>query len=225
MDREDCLEAVSSLDTSGDFEQAGGWVSGPRFDVIESMDPDFILTSDRLQRKVRDSLQEKGYDVRHFEPESLEEVYKSIKSIGDLLNAEEKAEEVVREMKAEIGSIDLEGVCVYCEEWSDPAMVSGNWIPFLVREIGGKYPIQSGRSREIDMRDLAGFNPEYIFLNTCGDRKADKTEVTNREELKNTLAVKKGNVFHLDDSLLNRPSPKLVEGAKKIEELVLEQQN
>ena len=222
LDRENCLEAVSSLDSSGDFKSAGGWVSGPRFDVIESINPDYILTSDRLQRKIRDSLEDKGYEVCHFEPETLEEVYKSIREIGKLLETEDKAEEIVSEMREELSSIDLGGARVYCEEWSDPAMISGNWIPFLVREIGGEYPIQKGRSREIDMTNLADFNPEYIMINTCGNREVDKTKITNREKLKNTVAVRKDNVFRLNDSLLNRPSPKLVQGGKEIEKRVLE---
>lgn len=104
----------------------------------------------------------------------------------------------------------------------DPPMVSGNWIPDLIREIGGKYFIDGGRSREFPLENLQEFNPEHIVMNVCGagENLQGLEIMKNREDWEDIKAVEGENVYVIDDSLLNRPGPRLVEGAKKVKELV-----
>ena len=119
----------------------------------------------------------------------------------------------------------------------DPPMASGNWIPELIKEIGGNafFPgkmLESndsesqfvedlkneGRSREFDLENLKEFDPEYIFMHICGAGENLSTkQLTEREDWQDLTAVKKDQVFIIDDNLLNRPGPRLVEGAKRME--------
>jgi iron complex transport system substrate-binding protein len=202
-------------------DSIGGWSKGLSVEKIVEHDPDLVFTSDSLQDEVREGIEEKGISTVHVAPESLEEVYHSILKIGRSINEKDKAREIVEEMKEQFDRIDLQGAKVYCEEWSDPQMISGNWFPEMVGKCNGKYPISEGRSREIDVEKLKDFNPDIAIMNICGaGNNPDVSELTERENWKSIRAVKEGNVYAVDDSLLNRPGPRLVEGMRKIEEIV-----
>ncbi|MFB6115028.1 MAG: ABC transporter substrate-binding protein, partial [Candidatus Nanohalobium sp.] len=149
--------------------------------------------------------------------------YQSMGKIGKELNRETKASETVREMKEGLSELEVTGSPrIYCEEWMNPPMVSGNWIPGLIREIGGEYFIEEGeRSRKFELEKLKAFDPEYIFLNVCGaGEKADKEALMEREGWQDITAVENGDVYVVDDALLNRPGPRLVEGARFIADRV-----
>jgi iron complex transport system substrate-binding protein len=200
----------------------GGWTN-PKIERIHEFDPDFVLASDDLQDEAVDEIQGEGYPVHQVKPHTLEEVYESIIEIGEKIGRVDEAEELVQEMKDDLEEISLEDEPrIYCEEWMDPPMVSGNWIPDLISEIGGRYFIDGGRSREFDLEELKDFDPEYIFMNVCGagENLRGQEVLEQRDSWQDISAVEKGNVFVIDDSLLNRPAPRLVEGAKKLKELI-----
>jgi iron complex transport system substrate-binding protein len=222
---EDLVATTSLCDhPSGarELPSVGGWTDGIQVEKIVELQPDLILASDDLQDDIVEELEEQSLNVLQVKPHNLEEVYDSIVQIGELLDRAEEAEELVGEMKSSISGIDLQGKRIYCEEWMEPPMVSGNWIPGLIETANGEYFIDEGeRSREFDLEKLKEFDPEYIFLNVCGaGENIDKSEILNRENWKELTAVKEENVFVIDDALLNRPGPRLVDGLKRMEDVV-----
>ncbi len=196
----------------------GGWSSGLRIEKVVSLKPDFAFASDDLQNEVVAELENRGIDVVQVKPHTLEEVFDSIEEIGRAVEKEDEAEKLVNRMQEGLEELSVPGTRIYCEEWLEPPMVSGNWIPSIVERIGGKYFIEEGeRSRKFELEELKNFDPEYIFLNVCGAGENVETgEVTERENWKDITAVKTGNVHVIDDALLNRPGPRLVKGAEKI---------
>jgi iron complex transport system substrate-binding protein len=225
LDAGDELVATTSLcnhpEEALEKPSIGGWTN-PKIKRVKEFEPDLILASDDLQDRAVERLESEGLEVLQVRPHSLKEVYESFRKIGEAIEREEEAEELVEEMKSELESISLENSPrIYCEEWMDPPMVSGNWIPDLIREIGGEYFIEEGRSREFEVRDLKDFDPEYIFFNICGaGENLEPREIISNRKWDEITAVKKGNINELDDSLLNRPGPRLVEGARLIEKFV-----
>jgi iron complex transport system substrate-binding protein len=223
---EDQVAATTSLcnypEEAREKTSIGGWTN-PKVSRVHELDPDLIIASDDLQDDAVEQLEGDGYPVLQVKPHTLEEVYESIRTIGEAVGREEEAEELIVEMKQELESISLDGSPrIYCEEWMNPPMVSGNWIPGLIEEIGGEYFIEEGeRSREFVLEKLKEFDPEYIFLNVCGaGENLSAEEVLNRQDWQEISAVKNGNVFVIDDNLLNRPGPRLVEGASRMEDFV-----
>lgn len=199
----------------------GGWNQGLNYEKIDELNPDIILLSDSLQDRQASKLEEKGYEILHVSPADLEGVFDSILEIGRKFGREEKASEITADMRSEVEKIDLKEKRIYCEEWMDPPMVSGNWIPGLIEKANGKYFIYEGRSREFDIGKLKEFDPEYIFLNVCGaGENIDPEEILDRPEWQKITAVKNEDVYVVDDALLNRPGPRLVSGIKKLAEFI-----
>lgn len=223
---EDRIVGTTSLcdhpDEAVEKPSVGGWTN-PRVDRLEELEPDLVIASDDLQDGAVERVEDAGFEVSQVKPHTLGEVYQSIIEIGEAVNRGREAENLVEQMRAELESIELEGSPrIYCEEWMDPPMASGNWIPGLVEIIGGEYFITEGeRSRKFELEKLKDFDPEYIFLNVCGaGENLSPEEVLKRDEWQEITAVKEENVYIIDDALLNRPGPRLVDGARSIAEIV-----
>jgi iron complex transport system substrate-binding protein len=221
---EDFIVATTSLcdypEEAIEKPSVGGWTN-PDLEKIEEIEPDLVLASDDLQDEIVEKLEEKNIEVVQVKPHSLEEVFESIELLGKVVGKEREASKLVENMKKEIEKVDLEGARIYCEEWMDPPMVSGNWISDLIQEAGGNYFIDGGRSREFKTEKLREFDPEYIFLNVCGaGENIDSSKVLERDKWQEVRAVREKNVYILDDALLNRPGPRLVKGLKEIERRV-----
>lgn len=130
---------------------------------------------------------------------------------------------------------------VYVEEWHHPPMASGNWVPEVVRIAGGVPVAIEGRggeelgskneklgtmqrdehrnplSREVSLAEIQAFDPDMIVLSICGaGAAASKDLLTKRAGWSELRAVRENHLFVIDDSLLNRPGPRLVEGARRL---------
>ncbi|QKQ98250.1 ABC transporter substrate-binding protein [Candidatus Nanohaloarchaea archaeon] len=203
----------------------GGWTN-PDIEKVRSFDPDLVVASDDLQDNAIDLFEDESFEILQVRPHTVEEVFDSIRRIGRAVDREKEAEKLVEEMKNNLEGLEFDSSPrIYCEEWMDPPMASGNWIPGLVERSGGEYFIDEGeRSREFDLEELKDFDPEYIFLNVCGaGENVDRSEILERPEWQEITAIKKENVFVVDDSLLNRPGPRLVDGIEEIVEKVNEE--
>jgi iron complex transport system substrate-binding protein len=95
-------------------------------------------------------------------------------------------------------------------------MAAGNWVPDAVRAAGGEYPfVEAGaRSREVERGTVEAADPDHAVLHYCGaGDSADNAAFRERWAVDPT-------VHALDDSLLNQPSPRLVEGVERLAELL-----
>ncbi len=223
---EDQIIATTSLcdypEEAIEKPSVGGWTN-PKIERIIELNPDMIVASDDLQDDAVDRIESEGFPVLQVKPHTVEEVYESIERIGEAVGRDEEASKLVQEIKERIEGLDFDGSPrIYCEEWMDPPMASGNWIPGLVGRAGGEYFIEEGeRSRKFDPDKLKDFDPEYIFMNICGAGEGLSTdEIEKRDDWQEITAVKNGNVYVIDDSLLNRPGPRMVEGLREMVEIV-----
>lgn len=90
-------------------------------------------------------------------------------------------------------------------------------MPELVMMAGGEYKLGTSGviSTPITLPELKKYDPEIIILSLCGFGKKAKAEmITKRPGWEKIDAVKNKRVYVIDDSLLNRPGPRLVEGLK-----------
>ncbi len=205
----------------------GSWIKLDN-DLIEDLKPDLIITNNIVQEKIAKNLKEGGFNVYHSDPLKLEDIYLDILEIGNILNEKIRAQNLVDEIKLQLEQIKINKPSkvfkpkVYIEEWHDPPTVSGNWVPELVEIAGGDYGlIKSGkRSMPISIDKLFEYNPEKIIISWCGfGEKVDTIQVLNRSGWDLLDAIKNKQIFVLDDNLLNRPGPRIVEGTRKLQEI------
>ncbi|MFB6089580.1 MAG: cobalamin-binding protein [Halobellus sp.] len=215
-------EAVVGVTAHCDLDRpvVGGWLN-PDYDRLADLDPDVVCTADGLQREVRDELRDRGYDVCHVEPDTLAAVIDSVEAVGRAVGRPEAGSalaaelrdriDAVRDRVADRGSDDRP--VVYCEEWGDPPMAAGNWVPDAVDAAGGRYPFcePGDRSREVSAERVARADPDHVVVHHCGhgDRVDPGVLADRGWDLDAPVHV-------FDDDLLNQPSPALVDGIERL---------
>ncbi|WP_101296217.1 cobalamin-binding protein [Halegenticoccus soli] len=195
----------------------GGWLN-PDYDRVADLDPDLVCTCDALQAEIRDELRGRGYRVHHAEPATLDDVLSSFADLGRAIGRPDAGERLAagaRERLDRVGErvAGRPRPTVYCEEWSDPPMAAGNWVPDAAVAAGGSYPfVEPGaRSREVSAAEVEAEAPDYVVLHVCGrgDR-VDPSVVAERDW--NVDA----EIHVLDNALLNQPSPNLIQGIEAL---------
>ena len=205
----------------------GGWLD-IKFDMIKELKPDLILTSTFVQDKLKEKLESEGYKVFHVDPITLDDVLESIIAIGEKLDVEEKARDLVEKMKEEISVIEentksfRHNPNIYAEEWHKPPTVCGNWVPDLLEKAGAIGLCEKAiHSRAVNDSEVINFNPDIIIVTWCGFGERAKLEwIKERKGWDKIKAIQENNVLIIDDSLLNRPGPRLIDGLKMLERIV-----
>ena len=209
--------AAAGSSHGADPVAVGGWLN-PDLDRVADLDPDVVFTSDGLQADLADDCRDRGFDVRHRAPATLEEVIATFAARGADVGRPAAGERLATDARDRLDRV-ADAVAgrprptVYCEEWSDPPMAAGNWVPDAVRAAGGRYPfVDAGdRSREVDLETVEAADPDHVVVHVCGhgDR-VDPETVENRDwDVDAPVHV-------IDDSLLNQPSPALLDGVERL---------
>ncbi|WP_394327954.1 helical backbone metal receptor [Halogranum amylolyticum] len=220
MEAADCLVGVT---THCDLDRpaVGGWLN-PALDRLADLAPDVVCTCDDLQAEIRDDLRDRGYEVVHTAPTTLAETLETFETLGRAVGRPEAGRRLEADARRRLDRIAThvdgrERPVVYCEEWSDPPMAAGNWVPDAVEVAGGTYPfVDAGdRSREVSAATVTAADPDHVVLHVCGrgDR-VDPGVVADRGwDLDAAVHV-------VDDALLNQPSPRLLDGVETLAELL-----
>lgn len=192
---------------------------------VASFKPDIVFTSTLVQEKLAEKLKKDGLGVVHQDPRTIAEIYLMIREIGQLLDCGARAEALIGTMQQGFNMTKKKAGLfpkrpkVYVEEWHNPPMVSGNWVPAVVKLAGG-VPLAVGErqpSRAVTLEEVQAFDPDLIVLSICGAGSvASKELLTGRAGWADLRAVRENHVFVIDDSLLNRPGPRLTEGASRL---------
>lgn len=194
-------------------------------DRLRTYAPDLVLTGTVIQECLAGQLRAAGCHVFHQDPRTLPAVLEGIEALGTLLDCEAGAKRVVTGMQATFQAVRTRAKLlpkkprVYIEEWPNPPMASGNWVPELVRVAGGvPFPLPAGAlSREVQLQEVEKFDPDLIVLSWCGaGLHADKNVILQRAGWNSLRACTPATVRVIDDSLLNRPGPRLAQGAERL---------
>jgi len=203
----------------------GGWLN-PDYNRLAELSPDLVCTSDALQREIRDELHDRGYRVHHDEPGRLDDVLAGFESLADAVGSPEAGVDLRADAERRLAAVDeqvdhalaagdRQRPVVYCEEWSEPPMAAGNWVPDAVAAAGGRYPfVDPGeRSQEVDEATVTEADPDHAVLHICGT--ADQV---SPERLTDRGWNLDASIHVVDDSLLNQPSPRLIDGIELLAE-------
>jgi len=197
----------------------GGWPN-PDLDAVEGLEPTAVLTCDPLQRETATALRDRGLEVVHTEPTRLADVFASVAEVGAAVGCEDAGERLASDLRDRVDRVraavpggPAERPVVYAEEWGDPPMAAGNWVPDAVAAAGGCCPfVPAGeRSREVDAAAVERADPDHAVLHWCGaDREPGAEPLADRGwDIDPAVHV-------IDDSLLNQPSPRLVDGIETL---------
>jgi len=199
-----------------------------RFDKIEALRPDLVLTFSDLQADLAAELVRRGLPVYAFNQRSLAEILQMIRILGGLVGCEQKARNLADSLEAGLEGIRQAARALparpraFFEEWDDPLISGIRWVEELV-EIAGGEPIfpelcdkRLAKDRIVDPADVCRRNPEVVLASWCGKR-VTKRKITSRPGWEEVTAVANGHVFEIPSTYILQPGPAaLTEGVRRI---------
>lgn len=198
--------------------------------VIEALHPDLIVSTSYLPEELR--LYAGPGEVLYLEPTSLGSVLETILLVGRAVGRYQNAETLVQAMQRDFEEIRTHApqtkLRVYCEAWPDPPMQARNWIPELV-EIAGGFPIgelNAQPSQPVTVDALQSADPDVLVFHWCNpDNHRNPEYLGQRLGWANLRALQTNACAYLPDNLLNRPGPRLVEGARQLQTVLVAHQH
>lgn len=193
----------------------------PNIERIIALRPDVVLisTASQLENFTR-QLDERDIAVFVTDPHDLEGVWRSIKTLGDVLGQREQAEKLLGDLRVRASAIeervkDLPPVTVFYQLSPSPLMTAGRkaWITDLIRRAGGKSVTAEVEGEWLRFSDEAALasRPEAIIMATAA---GEKLEVAGA--LQKSPAVLNNRVYGINGDFLSRPGPRLVDGLEQI---------
>ena len=207
---------------------------------LKKADPDLIISQETCEvcaiytnqvKKAIEILQKKPI-LHSIDPHNLHEIIKSVTTLGEILEKQEKAKEIESYLEKRIQHIrnmpKNEKPNVVAIEWIEPFFTAGHWIPEMIEVAGGVNMISKTgeHSRRLDLEEIIKVNPDIIIMMPCGfDVKRTILEYNNtlkeNKQWNNLKAVKNKNVFAVDaNSFFSKPSIRTIEGLEILAKII-----
>ncbi len=182
--------------------------------------PDLVIASVPYRTESIAELLQAQLDVLCLYPNRLDDVYRHIRLLGNLTDASGQAMQIVHTMQAEFAKLRQQAKPypprrVYVEMWPKPPMNSVGWVAELVEMVNGEFvPAPPGRTVTVEELQIA--DPDLIVIAWAGIPNPDLNLVYERPGWQNLRAVRTGQIFAVDELLLNAPGSNLVQGAQQL---------
>ncbi len=210
-----------------------GGYSGFNLEAIVALHPDLVLAGGINTPELVASLEQLGLTVYFLSnPTTLEEMYTNLETVARLTGHESETAALVESFKARVAAVDEKilplsyGPTVYYEldatEPTKPFTAGpGSFVDLLIARAGGiniGAELQ-GQWAQISLEQLVVANPAIIIL---GDAAYGETpeKVAQRPGWGTLAAIQTGQVFPIDDNLISRPGPRLVDGLEAMAKLL-----
>lgn len=215
-DNDDYPEAVQDKPRMGGFQI--------NVEAVIAAQPDLVLAGNLVGEDVVKSLSDLGIKVYRSNPKTVEQVMENIRTVGQITDRTEAAEEVIAGMEAELKKVTdaVQSVAadqkkqVYIEFSPGWTVGKGEFMDEMITLAGGVNVASdiTGWS-EINEETIIQKNPDVILY---AQSVIDENNRTLAEIIKSRggwdqiTAVKEGRIVGLDDNLLSRPGPRVTQG-------------
>jgi iron complex transport system substrate-binding protein len=197
----------------------------PSIERILALRPQLVLVSTASQLEAfTKQLNEHQIAVYVTDPRDLEGVFRSIISVGDLLNEPGAASELVNQLRTRSEKVEravagLPRVSVFFQLSGQPLYTAGknSFVTNLIERAGGRSvtsDVNEAWPRLSDEAALAS-RPEAIIM-LSGDAMGANANTKVAVALRNSPAVRNGRVYVIDGDHLTRPGPRLIDGLEQI---------
>jgi iron complex transport system substrate-binding protein len=229
---EDKLVAVSS---ACDYPKEAlkkedvGRIDEPNIEKIVSLEPDLVIAESVTKIESLERLTELGIKNVGFKPVSINDTIDMIEDIAYVTSAAEAGSKLTSRMEKEYQKLRVlvndklenkERKRVFYEIWSDPLYTAGagTFIDSLIHDAGGYNVAREaeGSWPTYSLESLIAADPE-VYISSAHSTPNGLTldELREREIFREISAFKNDRLYLVDQNLVNRPSPRIIEGYKQ----------
>jgi iron complex transport system substrate-binding protein len=213
------------------IDSVGGSMGEYSVEAIVALEPDLVLAAEINTPELVNQLEDLGLTVFYVNnPTTIEEMYGSLENVAALTGHD--VTELIDSLKARVAVIDEKIAPIsarpsvfYEIDASDPAKPytygPGTFGNLLIERAGG-FNIGSEATDaypQLSLEQIVVANPSIILL---GDAMWGVTpeSVLAREGWGTIAAVQNNQVFPIDDNLISRPGPRLVDGLEALAKIL-----
>ncbi|MBN8581761.1 MAG: cobalamin-binding protein [Anaerolineae bacterium] len=213
------------------IDSVGGSMGEYSVEAIVALEPDLVLAAEINTPELVKQLEDLGLTVFYVNnPTTIEEMYGSLENVAALTGHD--VTELIESLKARVAVIDEKIAPIsarpsvfYEIDASDPAKPytygPGTFGNLLIERAGG-FNIGSEATDaypQLSLEQIVVANPSIILL---GDAMWGVTteSVLARPGWETIEAVKSNQIFPIDDNLISRPGPRLVDGLEALAKIL-----
>ncbi len=215
-------EEATTKPQIGDF-------SNPNVEAIVAASPDLVLATGGLQAEMLDRLTSLGLTVYAVNPTTFADTVAEIREIGQLTGASAKGEEIASDMEKRaavitdaVAKAQQEGRArprVFFEIFFENGVWtagSGSIISDLIQTAGGINlgDAEQGDYYQFSVEQLMAENPDVYFVGSGS--MSNPGDITTRPGWDRMNAVRNGRVYVLQDDLIYRTGPRLIDGLESV---------
>ena len=196
----------------------------PSVERIIALKPQIVLVSTASQLETfTKQLDQQNITVYVTNPQNLEDVFRSIQTLGDLFGQHDSTVTMVAELRKRAAAVEaatrtLKPLNVFYQVSDEPLYTIGRdaFLTDLIRRAGGvsvTADVPGAFPRYSDEAALAA-KPDAIILPSGGAMATANSKAA--PALKNSPAVLNNRIFKIDENHLQRPGPRLVDGLEEM---------
>jgi len=192
----------------------------PNIENIITLRPQIVLVSTASQvENFSKTLEQQGITVFITNPNSLDDIYKTVYQFGEIFDKNEMAQQVVEELKGRVADVEArtdsaEAVKVFLQISREPLFTIGkdSFMTDLIRRAGGVSVTAESETAYPNLSKETAFaiNPEAIILSDSEDNREPN------DVFKNSPAWRNGKVFKINADLISRPAPRIVDALEQM---------
>ena len=196
------------------------------YEKITSLKPDLIIaTGAGNTRDMVDRLEKLGFPTYVLFPRNFDDILRSIGHIGEVVNREREARVINKEMRKRKQRVveitrGLPRPKVFIQIGDVPLVTvgKGSFTDDLIRLAGGENI--AGKEKEVyprfGMEEVLKRSPEVIVISSMNPQGDYQKILQGWTRWKTIPAVKNGRLHLIDSDLLDRPSPRIIEGLEEL---------
>jgi iron complex transport system substrate-binding protein len=184
---------------------------------ILALQPDLVLAFSDLQANIVADLVRAGVAIHVFNQRDVAGILAMIRTLGAIVGAAERAEELARGFEARLADIAAKRRTapkpkVYFEEWDDPLISGIGWVSELIEIAGGedvlpKLRFQQAAKDRIILPDVVReAAPDVILASWCG-KKVVPDRIRQRPGWREIPAVRNNRIVEIKSPLILQPGP------------------
>jgi iron complex transport system substrate-binding protein len=204
-----------------------GGLLKPNIEKIVELKPDVVIASTHFSKDVVKKLE--GLNIKVivlYGEENFTGVYDTMSKLGQVVNASEKAQSIISDMKKKVAEItdkvkNAKKPTVYYVagfgKSGDFTAGKDTFIGNMIEMAGGKNAADDAIGWKYSVEKLVEKNPDVLICSKFYDTKKGIEATNGYKDLK---AVKGGKLLEVDDNTINRQGPRLAEGLEAIAKLI-----
>ena len=196
---------------------------------IVALQPDLCLAiRDGNPEHLIQRIEKMKIPVYAFDPQTLPEIIESVQLLGELLGAQDRADEITEVMEQKIALVEARvkkvkkrpGVFFQIDASPMVSAGSGTFIDRLIVRAGGKNLAEGKVSYpRYSWEDIIVMQPEVVIIASMAGGYSEEQLKDAWRKWPNIPAVKQNRLYVIDANIFDRPVPRLADGLVELVKL------